>query len=764
MSKPLSLAFPLGSLATAVSLVSGAVHASNLTVTNLNDSGPGSLREAMEYAVNDGGAASVIRFQEGLRGALRLNSPLPVISDSLTLYGSGITLQGGFVDDAMFRINLDYAHTVNLRGFTIVPNQASVVEAQMDYTYVGVLALDSLVVSGGQARLLDVEAGTGQFRITNSEFRGNHSDTNGTVARIQQGTLIVRDSHFIDNESDASGAALLVDGSRVQIERSVLSGNLARHFGGALSLYNASEVLIQDSTFADNVASYGGAIFAAVQNGGDEIRIDRTTLKNNEARENLGGFGGGGDGGALFVTGYDTSNVAVVITDSIITGNRAEDDGGALVVEANNFYMARSLVSDNEAGDDDGAMEVEATSLTLLRSVISGNRAENQAIGDLELAGYNGTLSLIDTTLSGNVSETSVLTLGVPGNDGNAIQVIRSTFSGNRSMDSVLVFYTNTPEGSDSLLIANSTFSGNRTTAAQSAIRVTNLDAEIQDSTFVNNQATLPSGSEGSSAQLSIHAIGTGREVNAAISRSVMTSGNANEVFAGGPVIGQGVGAFPVGDVSVSMPDVIARNSVGLGINAELVGASPSAVDPQLAPLGYRGGYTLVHEPLAGSPAIDAVAGARYGNEDQRLLFGLVGANSDLGAVEVTTNTPPVRVANIGKGLSGKAGTPIADYDLSLAFEDDNGEVVVESVEGLPPGLVLSEGTVSGTPTTPGQWHVTVTVRDFGDLGGPTLRTVEQGVVTIRGQGSGGGGGGGAVPVGVLALFGFLALLRRRHH
>ncbi len=79
------------SLAGAV-LLSASAFAANFTVTNANDSGAGSLRQAIADA-NAAGGTNVITMQPGL-GAINLASNLPIVATSVTIVGGGNTLDG----------------------------------------------------------------------------------------------------------------------------------------------------------------------------------------------------------------------------------------------------------------------------------------------------------------------------------------------------------------------------------------------------------------------------------------------------------------------------------------------------------------------------------------------------------------------------------------------------------------------------------------------------------------------------------------------
>ncbi len=64
------------------------VHAATFNVTNTNDSGPGSLRQAILDA-NANAGHDTITFGAGASGTIVLASTLPQIADDLTVSGPG---------------------------------------------------------------------------------------------------------------------------------------------------------------------------------------------------------------------------------------------------------------------------------------------------------------------------------------------------------------------------------------------------------------------------------------------------------------------------------------------------------------------------------------------------------------------------------------------------------------------------------------------------------------------------------------------------
>src|SRR3989440_10773999 len=110
--------FAIGLLLYAVALL---VHAATITVTNTNDSGPGSLRQALADA-NDG---DTINFDVSLKGqTIALTSGELVIDKSITITGPGSDqlAVGLHIPQYHFRVfHVMASPSVTIEGLTIGP-------------------------------------------------------------------------------------------------------------------------------------------------------------------------------------------------------------------------------------------------------------------------------------------------------------------------------------------------------------------------------------------------------------------------------------------------------------------------------------------------------------------------------------------------------------------------------------------------------------------------------------------------------------------
>ena len=112
--------------------------AATFTVTNLNNTGAGSLRQAITDANSNGAGADTVAFQAGLTGTINLTSSLPSFTGATTVTGPGPT-----------------ALTVNGGSFTIF-SVATGINLQMS----GLKVTGGAVTSGLNAAQLEVGGGT----------------------------------------------------------------------------------------------------------------------------------------------------------------------------------------------------------------------------------------------------------------------------------------------------------------------------------------------------------------------------------------------------------------------------------------------------------------------------------------------------------------------------------------------------------------------------------------------------------------------------
>jgi hypothetical protein len=236
----------------------GTAEAANYTVTTTNESGAGSLRDAIGQANANPGADS-IGFAAGLTGTITLASTLPQITQDLTITGPGagvVTVSGNHLHQVF---NISPSVTVSISGLTISnglgpPDGGGISNA-------GTLAITHSTFSGNSGRAGGGIYNAGTLTITNSTFHSNPvTAVGGGVLNSNGAMLTITNSTFYGNSASASGGGILNSGT-MTVTNSTISGNAAGRFGGGI-FNNAGTMMITNSTLSGNTApELGGGIY-----------------------------------------------------------------------------------------------------------------------------------------------------------------------------------------------------------------------------------------------------------------------------------------------------------------------------------------------------------------------------------------------------------------------------------------------------------------------------------------------------------------------
>jgi hypothetical protein len=354
---------------------------STLTVTNLADSGDGSLRGQLAAA----SAGDTIDFAPGLSGTIALGSDLTLdrnvsVAGNLDAAGNPlVTLtSSGRVDSTDLAVNSGV--TASVSGLTFTGATYAAIFNQ------GSLTLRRVTVTGNQIMYYGF---------------GDHT---GTVYNAG-GTLVVQDSRITDNH---------------------LSSGQGVHGGGGIEsgtyLGSAGTLTVTNSTVANNrVEGSGGGIWIS----GGTATVTGSTITGNMASGNrwAGGIGGSGTltisgctisgnsaglGGGIYVAGSGTA----AITDSTVPGNTGSSSGGGIYFggTGNGWTLANSTVANNQApyGPGGGIFVAQRTTITVSNSTIAGNTTGSGAMGggiyvaNGSVISAGGTLTLLNSTVANN--------------------------------------------------------------------------------------------------------------------------------------------------------------------------------------------------------------------------------------------------------------------------------------------------------------------------------------------------------------------------
>src|SRR6478752_2272770 len=273
-------------LALVCALATSA-HANIITVANTNDSGPGSLRQALADA-NDG---DTIDFDPSLKGqTISLTSAELVINKSITISGPGPNLLA--VSRAQnapaFRIfNLMPGRSVTIQGLTISNGLAPKFGCGGGILHQGsLLSLINCTVSGnstdGTGGGICVDANA-TLTIDSSTLSGNYAgDYGGSIAN--SGTLIINNSTLSGNRGEFAAGAILngFNGdASLTVSNSTLSENTTQLHGGGI--FTEGQSAIGNSTLSGNSGMTAGAIYNRLAT----LDIESTILNRGESGPNI---------------------------------------------------------------------------------------------------------------------------------------------------------------------------------------------------------------------------------------------------------------------------------------------------------------------------------------------------------------------------------------------------------------------------------------------------------------------------------------------
>ena len=304
-------------LYTAVASVQ-SIHATTITVINTNDSGSGSLRQALSDANN----GDTIDFDSSLEGQIiTLTSGQLLVNRSVGISGLGadnLTVDGN-ANDRVFYINPN--NTVTISGLTIT-NGVVVGDGAGIYNDRATLTVSNCTVSDNSGSgIFNLNA---ELTVSNCTISGNSGCGIFNLARGDNDTLTVTNCTISGNSGggifnygfSGSGTATLT------ITNCTVSGNS----GGGIDNYGSygagATLTITNSTVSGNSAGYGGGIRNRGQ--GDDFSGGSATLTvtNSTLSGNSASFGGGIYNNAFF------GGATITITNSTLSGNSASQGGG----------------------------------------------------------------------------------------------------------------------------------------------------------------------------------------------------------------------------------------------------------------------------------------------------------------------------------------------------------------------------------------------------------------------------------------------------
>ena len=419
--------FTTGLLLAVILTLAGpasVARAASFVVTNLNDSGAGSLRQAIADA-NASAGADAITFS--VSGTILLSSTLPAITDAgLTIDGEGqsITISG---NNAVRVMEVAVGAALTVRNLTISGGTAAAGGGIYNW---GTLTVNNSTFSGNKGGGIYGYYST--VTVTNSTFSGNawgacifnrviatvtHSTFSGNagygIEIDNGGTVNVTDSTFSENKGGG-----INNSATLSVTNSTFSGNTASIDGGGGGITGGGTLTVANSTFLGNK---GGGI-----GHGGTVIVTHSVFSGNTPNDAISGAGGSGisvwgvatvadsifsantspDGGGI--SNYGT----LTVTGSTFVGNTGFSGGGgiyngnvATLIVTNSTFSGNSAPRGGGLFNDDGGINGYWGSVTINNATFSGNAGGGSGI-------FNGGRLTLNNTIVANSSAVNCLNIG----------------------------------------------------------------------------------------------------------------------------------------------------------------------------------------------------------------------------------------------------------------------------------------------------------------------------------------------------------------
>ncbi len=295
----------------------GAYEVQSILVTNTNDSGPGSLRQAITDT-NANADTNAINFQAGLTGTITLLSALPDLSTSMSINGPGANLMtvarsavGGTPNFRIFAINS--GKTVKISGLTMSNGNVTSGLAPTN--------------SGGAI------FNSGTLTLTSSTVTGNNANPGGGGGIFNNGTLTLANSTVSGNSSTQWGGGIYTVAGTMNVINTTVSGNRTAGEGGGIVSFNATTTLT-NVTITNNRSDFDNS---GAEGGGGISEIGLSvTLKNTIVAGNFRGASG--------TTASDIANAGSNVSASSFNLIGTGGSGGLTNVNNNQVGVSNPLL------------------------------------------------------------------------------------------------------------------------------------------------------------------------------------------------------------------------------------------------------------------------------------------------------------------------------------------------------------------------------------------------------------------------------------
>lgn len=318
-------------LGISLILFASPTQAVTFTVTNLNDSGAGSLRQAILDANTATATDDEIVFDTGLSGILLTTGGFS-ISGNLIINGPGanvLTISGN---------NTRRIFTVN-QGITSTISNLTIKNGGL-YNNQGTLTVNNSTIS--DSRLIDgggISNYDGTLTINNCLIANNSvSDDGGGIYNYGGNkTVTINNSSIVNNTASSNGGAIYnsADLGTINVINSTLDGNSAGS-GGGIYIYGGT-MTVKASTLSGNSSTRSGG---GIYNYLGLVNVLNSTLSNNSYTGTYNGYGG---------AGIYTNSTLFVLSSTLSNNSAGFGEGGGIFIERGGVSIGNSILAGNRA-------------------------------------------------------------------------------------------------------------------------------------------------------------------------------------------------------------------------------------------------------------------------------------------------------------------------------------------------------------------------------------------------------------------------------
>ena len=431
-----SLALIVFLLAVFIGFWGTAVYAATYSVGNTNDSGSGSLRQAI---IDANGNSGMDEIALNVTGTITLSSQLEISSDMI-IQGPGpdqLFISG---NDACRVFYIPTTVSVDISGISIVSGDAGSDE-------------DSW--GGGIYNLSD------NLTVNNCHFIGNTAYSGGGMCNYQSSPTLINCT-LSGNSGQRDGAGMLNRASSPTLINCTFSENSGSIYGGGMCNDGGSHPIVTNCNFYSNSASIGGGICNWYLSSSPFINC---TFSSNTASSGGGMYNfespseltscdfslntATNHGGGMYNSGSDP-----VLTSCDFTSNSATNGGGFANDNESNPILMECNFIDNVASSFGGAMWISNFTGDNSRPVISGcTLSGNTAAQGGGIRSYSSSPEVNNSTFSLNSANYG----GGMYNSTSSPDIANCTFNGNgANVDGGGMYNSNSDP-----IVTNCTLSGN---------------------------------------------------------------------------------------------------------------------------------------------------------------------------------------------------------------------------------------------------------------------------------------------------------------